>query len=114
LDVETRHTRVRVSAVGVKRLNSLQVRIEASTVEERLFSPRQLVAWMRRKRGAELRHVHRLDALEVEGVDANRPLFFTASRRQCEAREDDADDTSPHVAPWKHNACQVGRSAGFH
>ena len=91
------HARVRVPAVGVERLNSLQVGVEASTVEERLLSPGQPVALARRERVAEPRRVDRLHALEIERVDENRPFFFTAGRSHEQAREDDAEDTSPHV-----------------
>src|SRR5689334_13519292 len=74
-DVEAGDTGIRVSAVGVKRLNSLQVGVEPGSVEERLLSPGQLVALTCGERAAEPRRVHSLHALEIQGVDENRPPF---------------------------------------
>ena len=55
LDVETGHARVGVPAVGVERLDPLQVRVEARPVEECLPAPGQLGALARRERIAQAR-----------------------------------------------------------
>ena len=65
LDVETGHARIGIPAVGVERLDPLQVRVEASPVEVRLSAPGQLGALARGERVAQARRVDRLHADET-------------------------------------------------
>ena len=66
LDVEAGHARIGIPAVGVKRLDPLQVRVEARPVEVRLSAPGQLGALARGERVAQARGVHRLHPDELD------------------------------------------------
>jgi hypothetical protein len=96
-DVETGHARIRIPAVRIERLNSLQVGVEASTIEERLLSPGQPVALVRRERRPKPRDVDGLHSFEIEGVNNNRPFFLTGGRSHEQTSEENAGNTSPHV-----------------
>ena len=63
-------------AVGVERLNPFQVRVETGTVEEVFFTPGDFRALAGGERLLEPALVDRLDALEREAVDLDRPSFF--------------------------------------
>jgi hypothetical protein len=60
LDVESGHARIRISTVGIERLNPLQVRIKARPVEKRLSAPGELRALAGGEGLAQAGGIHRL------------------------------------------------------
>jgi hypothetical protein len=79
LDVEADDARVRIAAIGIERLDALQVRIEAGAVEVVLPSPRNNGALPCSKGVLEFSFVDLLDAFEGQTMDRDR-AFFLASR----------------------------------
>src|SRR5262245_55050190 len=69
LYVEPGDARVRIAAIGVERLDPLQVGIESSAVEVVLAAPGKLRALACRERAAQARLFNGLDAAELEFLD---------------------------------------------
>src|SRR5471032_367776 len=85
LHVEAGDPRVGKSAVGVERLNALQVRVEARTVEEILLAPGDFRALAGRQRIFQTAYVNRLDAVEGEATNLDGPPLLAGGG----TREDD-------------------------
>ena len=88
LDVESGDPRVGIAAIGVKRLDALEIGVEAGPVEIRLPAPRQLRALPRGQHAFQPRLIHRLHPLESEAAHGDR-AFFPAGA----ARHGDQDET---------------------
>ena len=99
LDVESGDARIRKAAVGVERLNALQVGIEPRAIEIVFPAPRQLRAFARRERRLEPRIIDCLDALELETVNLDRAFFFTRSKHERQREHEEGRKTSSHNSP---------------
>ena len=93
LDVEAGDPRVGIAAVGVERLNPLQVRVEARPVEEVFLAPGNFRALAGRERVLQATFVDRLDAFEREAVNLDGASLLAArgQRKDGEGKRDSED-----------------------
>src|SRR6185295_3697888 len=89
LCVEARHTRIRISAIGVERLDPLHVGFKPRTIEVELAAPEKFPALPRRERTPQPRLLDRLHAVEFERANDDGAFFFTrAPQRRSENKEE--------------------------
>src|SRR4029079_5578339 len=90
LDVEPCHARVGKTAVGIERLDALQVRVEPRTVEEIFFAPGNFRALAGGECVLQPPLVNGVDAVERQAVNLDRAGLLAGSARgdDEEARND--------------------------
>ncbi len=95
LYVEAGDARIRVSPIGIERLNALQIRIEAGAVEVVLPAPGKDGTLLGRERAFQTSFVNGLGAFERDAVNLDRP-FFLASGCKRHGKQRDGPDQGTH------------------
>ncbi len=96
LDVETGDARIGEPAIGVERLDALEIGVEPRSIEVRLLAPGDFRALAGGERVLQAVFVDALDALEREAVNLDgSPLFARDARG--EDRNGERDDRETHA-----------------
>ena len=109
LDVEPGDARVGISAVGVKRLNTFQIRVESRPVEEVFFTPRNLRALTGSQRVLETALVHCLHAFKGKAVDFYRSGLL-AGGGAGEGEDDQGNCGDRETHGWRHRTITCASS----